>query len=198
MPTGSPATKFNGGADDGATPTGSPASQFTGGAADPVGPARAEDSAFGRGEELARELPPNWTLRRFQEEVKSVLNEYFLSHVVEEATSRVKDLLADCPSEADELGVLAIRATLDRGEAAQKPVVNLLRSLCESSVLDRSALVRSFEKLFCTWEDIAIDVPRAPEALLQILRGCAVGGFVDQALVSKLPESLLNAALKRA
>lgn len=165
---------------------------------DAVRPAREERSAFGCDADFAKELPANWTLRRFQDEVKSVISDYFQNLAATEATSQVRELLRDCPSEADELGVLAIRAALDRGETVQKPLVDLLCKLISSEVLDRPALVRSFEKLFCTWEDIAIDVPRAPEALLQILFGCVDGGAAERALVSKLPENLLNAALKTA
>lgn len=165
---------------------------------DAARPARMRVSTFGNDEELASELPPHWTLRRFQEEVKKALKEYFVSLAVDDTTSRVGELLADCPSEADELGVLAIRAALDRDKAAQDSVVNLLCGLSRSSVLDSSALIRCFEKLFCTWEDIAIDVPRAPEALLGILQGCVTAGVVDRVLLTKLPENLLNAGLAKA
>jgi len=59
-------------------------------------------------------------------------------------------------------------------------------------------MIRSFEKLFVTWEDIAIDVPAAPDALLSILHGCILAEVVDRAFLSKLPESLLNAGQKKA
>jgi programmed cell death protein 4 len=58
--------------------------------------------------------------------------------------------------------------------------------------------VRSFEKLFCTWEDISLDVPRAPQALLVMLRGCVEGGAVKRNLLTKIPENLLNAGLQQA
>mmetsp|Transcript_50158 Transcript_50158/g.135004 ORF Transcript_50158/g.135004 Transcript_50158/m.135004 type:complete len:480 (+) Transcript_50158:124-1563(+) len=176
---------------------GSPGSIKSEGGSD-AKPARTQISSFGADEELVRELPPNWTLRRFQEEVRKVVADYFQALTVTQAASQVQALLKDCPSEADELGALAIRAALDRGEAAQKPMVDLLCKLTSVQAIDSPALVRSFEKLFCTWEDIAIDVPRAPEALIRILRGCVDGGVADRALVSKLPENLLNAALRGA
>jgi len=165
---------------------------------DPQRPARIRMSSFGNDEDLSSELPPNWTLRRFQEEVRAALKEYFVSLVVDDTTCRVRELLADCPSEADELGVLAIRASLDRDKAAQQSVVSLLRGLHRSSVVDRSALIRSFEKLFCTWEDITIDAPTAPEALLGILHGCVTDGVVDRVLLTKLPENLMKAGLAKA
>jgi len=74
-----------------------------------VRPARLNSSTFGDDEELGRELPPDWTLRKFQEAVKGALSEYFASSVIDETARRIHDLLTDCPSEADELGVLAIR-----------------------------------------------------------------------------------------
>jgi len=159
---------------------------------------RSRTSSFGEDEELASELPPDWTLRKFQKEVKSVLTEYFISLLADEATCRVRELLAACPSEADELAVLAIRSGLERDGAAQLATVELLCGLNKASMLDGPALIRSFEKLFCTWEDIAIDVPKAPTALLGILEGCVVGGIVGRELLTKLPESLLSAGLGEA
>lgn len=168
-------------------------------AADPVRPARTAASAFGRDEDLATELPPNWTLRRFQEEVKALMAEYFVSRAVEDTADRVVDLLKDCPSEADELGVLAIRAALDRDDkVAQKAVVDLICSLNKRGTLDRAALIRSFEKLFCTWEDISIDAPHAPKGLLEVLHGCMTGGAAERPLLTKVPEALLKAGLSQA
>jgi len=161
-------------------------------------PARTGVSKFGKDEELASELPPEWSLRKFQDQGKSLLREYFLSLSVDDAIAAVKDLLTDCPSEADEFGVLAIRAAVDRDEAAQKALVELLCGLRRSNVLDDSVLVRSFEKLFCTWEDIAIDAPHAPQTIIGLLNSCITGGFVDQSLLTKLPENLLNAGRSKA
>ncbi|CAK0823454.1 unnamed protein product [Prorocentrum cordatum] len=107
---------------------GSPGSIKSEGGSD-AKPARTQISSFGADEELVRELPPNWTLRRFQEEVRKVVADYFQALTVTQAASQVQALLKDCPSEADELGALAIRAALDRGEAAQKPMVDLLCKL---------------------------------------------------------------------
>mmetsp|Transcript_147311 Transcript_147311/g.455710 ORF Transcript_147311/g.455710 Transcript_147311/m.455710 type:complete len:496 (-) Transcript_147311:96-1583(-) len=167
-------------------------------AEEPVRPARMRNSTFGNDEDLASELPPNWTLRRFQEEVKLAMQEYFVSLAIEDAINRVRGLLSSCPSEADELGVVAIRVALDRDERAQRAVVELFGGLWGSGVLNSSALIRSFEKLFCTWEDIAIDAPSAPEALLGILYGCIKVGVVARDALTKLPESLLNAGITKA
>jgi len=64
------------------------------------------------------------------------------------------------------------------------------------SALEPSALVRTFEKLFVTWEDIAIDAPKAPAAILSVLIGCVRGGVVSSALLTKLPENLMAAGGK--
>jgi len=161
-------------------------------------PARNGVSSFGKDEELASELPPEWSLRKFQDQGKTLLREYFVSHSLDDAVAAVRELLMDCPSEADEFGVLAIRAAVDRDEAAQKALVDLLSGLRRSEVLDDPALVRSFEKLFCTWEDIAIDAPNAPEVLIGLLNCCITGQLVEQSLLTKLPENLLNAGRAKA
>lgn len=160
-------------------------------------PARLRQSSFGNDMELAAELPPEWTLRRFQDKVKPVLREYFVSMVIEDAATQVRELLATCPS-PDEFGVLAMRAALDSGASAQPLTVDLICKLHRTQVLDTSALVRSFEKLFVTWEDIALDVPRAPEGLLHMLHGCILGGAVRENLLTKLPENLLTVGLREA
>jgi len=160
-------------------------------------PARVRTSKFGKDEELAGELPPTWTLQKFQTEVTSALNEYFLAKIVDEAVVRMRALLAECPGFADELGVLAIRTALDRDEAAQKAVLDLLSGLQKSGSLDSAALVRTFEKLFCTWEDIAIDSPKAPVVLLSMLFGCISCDVVHRDLLTKLPENLMNTGLAK-
>lgn len=157
--------------------------------------AQVNGSSFGGDEELAKDQPPNWTLAKFQDDVKSVLKEYFVARVMDDAVSRLRDLLASCPADADEFGVLAIRSSLDRDASAIQAVVDLFGKLHGASVLSSSAFVRSFEKLFCTWEDITIDAPKAPETLLTILLGCCAAGVCDRSLLSKIPENLMNAGL---
>mmetsp|Transcript_11705 Transcript_11705/g.31966 ORF Transcript_11705/g.31966 Transcript_11705/m.31966 type:complete len:493 (-) Transcript_11705:209-1687(-) len=167
-------------------------------AVEPPRPARVQNSTFGSDEDLASELPPNWTLRRFQEAVKAASKEYFVSLAVDDTITQVRDLLSACPSEADELGVVAIRSALDHDKSAQAAVIELLKGLYRSEVMERSALTRSFEKLFCTWEDITIDVPNTPEALLGILYGCIKADVLSRELLTKLPENLLKAGLAKA
>jgi len=152
-------------------------------------------STFGNDDELTNELPPNWTLVRFQDECRSMLKEYFTGQSLEEAIRRVEELLSVCPGEADELGVVAIRSALDRDQNAQQAVVELLCRLRKASLLEASAFVRSFEKLFCTWEDIAIDAPKAPEALLAILMTCFAGDACGLSLLTKIPENLMTAGI---
>mmetsp|Transcript_84787 Transcript_84787/g.245145 ORF Transcript_84787/g.245145 Transcript_84787/m.245145 type:complete len:503 (-) Transcript_84787:74-1582(-) len=161
-------------------------------------PARVRQSSFGNDDELVDEHPPTWTLQRFQKEVSCAMKEYFVALIVNDAVARVEELLAGCPGEADELGVVAIRAAIDRDEAAQRAVVELFCALRKGSVVDSAAFVRSFEKLFCTWEDIAIDAPKAPQALLSILIGCVGGEVVNRSLLTKLPENLMTTVLSKA
>ncbi|CAE7561187.1 EIF4G1 [Symbiodinium sp. CCMP2592] len=158
-------------------------------------PARTRMSSFGDDQDLANELPPNWDLRRFQDKAKSVLNEYFVSLAVEDTVASAVELLALCPSEADELGVVAMKAALDRGKDAPSDIVRLFEGLSRSASFDRPALVRSFEKIFCRLEDLKIDAPMAEKGILEILQGCIATGCVDKKLLSKLPETLLRGGL---
>ena len=63
------------------------------------------------------------------------------------------------------------------------------------SALDNSALVRSFEKIFCTLEDLKIDCPHAERVVLEIIQGCIEAQCVQQKLLTKLPETLLRAGV---
>jgi len=161
-------------------------------------PARELLSSFGNDMELTAELPPSWTLKNFQKQAKLALDEYLVAKDLDDAEQRARALLADCPSEADELAWILIRTALDRDERAERAVVTLLCRLHSAGVVDGPALVRSYEKLFCTWEDVAIDTPRCPSALLGMLEGCIQAGIVDKHLLTKLPEALVKAVLSNA
>lgn len=159
-------------------------------------PARTKMSSFGDDEELAEELPPNRTLQRFQEDAKSILKEYFVSLALDDTVVSVQELLASCPSEADELGVVAMKIAVDREKDTSRAVVTLFDALSRSNVLDRSALIRSFEKIFCTLEDLKIDCPHAEKGVLEIIQGCMEAGCVETKLLTKLPETLLRAGVE--
>ncbi|CAK9010040.1 unnamed protein product [Durusdinium trenchii] len=147
--------------------------------------ARTKTSSFGNDEELAEELPPNWSLRYHVRYFVSV----FVTHL---KMLEVQELLTACPSEADELGVVAMKIAVDREKDTASAVVRLFDALSRSQVLDRSALIRSFEKIFCTLEDLKIDCPHAEKEVLEILQGCMDANCIDKKLLTKLPETLLR------
>mmetsp|Transcript_54537 Transcript_54537/g.100939 ORF Transcript_54537/g.100939 Transcript_54537/m.100939 type:complete len:529 (-) Transcript_54537:96-1682(-) len=160
-----------------------------------VRPARTLSSTFGDDVDLAHDLPANWTLKRFQDDVKEILDQYLLFKDITGTVQRTKDLLKVCPS-TDEYGVIAIRKAVDSNEAIGLLIVNLLCALNSNGVIDVAGFVRSFEKLFCTWEDIMIDAPRAPSCILRTLEGLCNGGVACQALFTKIPEGLLKLGLQ--
>lgn len=163
--------------------------------AGPPRPARLRNSSFGDDEDLAAEPPLNWTLRKFQEQVQALLKEYYVANAVNDTVASFGDVLKECPCEADELGVLTMRAALDRDATAETTAVALVKGLHGAGLLDTPAIVRCFEKLFCTWQDLAIDVPRAPAAILSLLHKCIVAEVVGKKLLTKIPENLLDAGV---
>jgi hypothetical protein len=62
--------------------------------------------------------------------------------------------------------------------------------------VDSKSLVRSFEKVFCALDDIVIDCPMAPLAILAMLCGCIKGEAIESKILTKLPESLMNSGLQ--
>mmetsp|Transcript_65247 Transcript_65247/g.155866 ORF Transcript_65247/g.155866 Transcript_65247/m.155866 type:complete len:525 (+) Transcript_65247:184-1758(+) len=156
-------------------------------------PARTLSSTFGEDAELAHEMPQSWTLKRFQDDVKELLDEYFRAGDLQATVRRTRELLAACPS-ADEFGVIAIRCAMDGDEDVGRYNLKLLCALNKHGIIDDAGFVRSFEKLFCTWEDIMMDAPKAPVLILRTLQDLVAGGVPIKALYTKVPEGLLKAA----
>lgn len=171
----------------------------------PQPPSRTRVSSFGHDADLSTDLPLHWTLEQFQKQVKAVMMEYFVSLELKETIRTLKELLSDCPT-PDELVVIVVRMALDdnKRQTLVRDVLYNLSSACNlrdggaAGALDHAAFIRGFEKLVCTWGDLAIDAPNAPDVLVGFIYGAVVAGFLHQSFLSRLPEDLLNVALKNA
>lgn len=159
-----------------------------------VGRHLSRGSSFGEESELQSELPSHWTLSEFQEKVKLPIAECLVTQETEEAIDRLQLVLKDCPF-SDELVVTAVRKAFEVTPEKQPVIPKLLCALHNDGTLNTASLIRGFEKLICTWEDSAIDAPLAPKVLIKTVWHCIEGFAVDEIVLSKLPESLINASL---
>jgi hypothetical protein len=156
----------------------------------------ARSSSFGEESELQSELPSHWTLPQFQEKVKHPIAECFVTQETKEAVDRLQELLKDCPF-PDELIVTAVRKAFEVAPDKQPVIPKLLCALHKDGSLNSASLIRGFEKLICTWEDAAIDSPKAPKVLVNTLWSCIEGFALEEIMLSKIPESLINASLEQ-
>jgi len=72
--------------------------------------------------------------------------------------------------------------------------VTLLGALHAEQLLSATQIVRAFEKLIIGWKDLSLDVPDAPDHIMQLLSSnWSSVGLLDQGLALRLPEDLLQA-----
>jgi hypothetical protein len=69
--------------------------------------------------------------------------------------------------------------------------VTLLGAFVEEGLLDTAQLVRGYEKLVLSWEDLRLDVPNVHGRLVALLSSSV--GLLDRNLFARLPEDLLVA-----
>lgn len=135
---------------------------------------------------------PRLFFPEFQRQVKLLVDEFFCAKDIPGMVSSVIDL--NCPSFHDELVVLLLRTCLDHGDAERDAVVQLLGALHAERCLCATQIVRAFEKLVISWKDLTLDVPDAPEHIMQLLSSnWSQVGLLDQGLAIRLPEDLLRA-----
>jgi hypothetical protein len=90
---------------------------------------------------------------------------------------------------------MALRLALERADAQRTALVGLIGTLYGQNVLNASAVNRSFEKMMCMWEDLAIDSPKAPQHILFMVKQCVDADVLGEGFYAKLPENLIKAGL---
>eukprot|EP00401_Gymnodinium_catenatum_P015268 CAMPEP_0117510034 /NCGR_PEP_ID=MMETSP0784-20121206/27782_1 /TAXON_ID=39447 /ORGANISM="" /LENGTH=480 /DNA_ID=CAMNT_0005305659 /DNA_START=99 /DNA_END=1541 /DNA_ORIENTATION=+ len=170
-----------------------------GGSGCPVRPAREPGCAFGDEEKMATKFGTTWTLEAFRKKAGQILAEYFLSEELEEAVQCLEEM--KCGDMHDELVVFAARKAMDhRGGGVDNSgpsrglalVAALLVKLHTRSVLENAVFARAFEKLFCTWQDMALDVPDCANTIVELLGECIEHGCLSSHFFAKLPEGLIK------
>lgn len=165
----------------------------------PIPPIFEQRCAFGEEDKMAAEPGFAWTLEKFRKEVSRILDEFFCTQELEEAVRCLQEL--KCSELNDELVVFSLRKAMDlKGTTttgAPRPsgldkLAGLLAALHKAKVVDRPALVRAFEKLFCTWQDLALDVPGCGDAIVELLGECILRECLPSKIWTKVPEGLIK------
>lgn len=131
---------------------------------------------------------PRLEFMDFRRRTEALVKEFFLARDVEGMVSSVQAL--GCPSYHDELVAVLLRSALDRGEQERESVVALIENLMSRGLLQKPQLLRGFEKLVLSWDDVQLDVPDAAGRIVALLS--AKVGLLDKGLFSRLPEDLLR------
>lgn len=117
---------------------------------------------------------------------ESAIIEYFSAQDLKEAALCVEDIRS--PSFHSTMVSIWILISLEKTDIERKLLVTLLTSLykAEPSLLEQDQIVRGFEMVLESLEDLAIDVPKAPRLLAGMMGDLVTEGVTPLAQVGKL------------
>lgn len=125
--------------------------------------------------------PPPPTIEVFKQSVKGILDEYFVSGVVEEAERALVEL--DHPEYHHEFVKAVISRSLDKHDRERELASNLLPRLYPN-VITHSKIVEGFTTLLERIEDLKLDIPNASEYLSMFLARAVVDDLLPPAFLS--------------
>eukprot|EP00743_Colponemidia_sp_Colp-15_P000606 GILK01000679.1.p1 GENE.GILK01000679.1~~GILK01000679.1.p1 ORF type:complete len:520 (-),score=122.84 GILK01000679.1:331-1890(-) len=126
----------------------------------------------------------------FKNEIKCIMEDYLLSGDITEAAKSIKDLNA--PHFHDVLVKRAVTLSLDRAAPQQEAASALITLLFTSKILTAEQIWAGFKILFAGLDDLSLDVPDAPDLLLQFVACAIKDGCLSPAFVARIPEPLLE------
>jgi MA3 domain len=92
----------------------------------------------------------------------------------------------------DDLMWRIARLAMDRDEATRTFVTSLFKELKDVGIVSTIQFERAIEKLAICVDDIKLDVPRAPEIILDLADFAVAKGLVSLNFFNRLPENLLK------
>ncbi|PHJ16976.1 ma3 domain-containing protein [Cystoisospora suis] len=130
------------------------------------------------------------TLEEFTKLAKEALDEYYASREPLELSKSLKEL--NCNQYLDTFVVLAVRSALDRATEEQKCLSASLTLLTDKQIISRQQMVRAFEKLVQSADDLNLDVPDASDRIYLFLECAVLDNCVDPNYIQRLPEKFLS------
>jgi translation initiation factor 4G len=155
-----------------------------------------EEAAGGEGKETTSTSGKPSTPEELEKRTKSLLTEYVSSADVGEALLCVKELnsIEFMPKVVE----LIISSILDNAKPAEKDLlVNLLVSLKTRNAISESDLATGLHAHTDLLEDLAIDVPLAPQLIGEAVAACIVGGAATLGLMKELCEKMEGCEVTR-
>ncbi|PFH34702.1 MA3 domain-containing protein [Besnoitia besnoiti] len=129
------------------------------------------------------------TLEEFTKFAKDALDEYYASHEPLELARSLQEL--NCSQYLDSFVVLAVRSALDRVTEEQKCLSASLTLLADKQIISKQQMVRAFEKLVQSVEDLNLESPDNPDRVYLFLDCAALDGCLDESYAKRLPEKFL-------
>ena len=138
-------------------------------------------------------------LKEFVTKITPLIREYFVSRNDEIVFESLKEM--DSPHFHDMFALKLIRMSFDQSDQVQVQVRALLTLLHDAKLIRSDQLLRVFEKLVQSCEDLALDVPDVPDRLVTFVEDACSDAVLPEAFVSKLPEDffkMISPALRAA
>ncbi|UPQ98671.1 translation initiation factor eIF-4F [Chloropicon primus] len=140
--------------------------------------------------------PPS-TPEELEKRTKSTLNEYMISADIGEAMLCIKELNCD-EGQSAKVVELVIAQLLDNVKSTEKDLLlQLLVALRTRSAVSAEALIAGLKAHTANLEDLAIDVPLAPQLIGEAIAACIVEGAADLGLLKTILEGCEGCEVKR-
>ncbi|GJU03265.1 eukaryotic translation initiation factor-like protein [Tanacetum coccineum] len=155
------------------------------GPAAPITPVRA--SSFGNLTVLTPK-PRVKTTDELQKKSVSLLEEYFSVRMLDEALQCVEEL--NSPEYHSEFVKIAISRALDKSPPCVEPVSKLLNYLFSKKLVKEADLGTGCISYGLLLDDIAIDIPKAPNNFGEIMGHLLVSGCIDRKVVDEVLQKI--------
>ncbi|GKE03848.1 putative unclassified retrotransposon protein, partial [Tanacetum coccineum] len=155
------------------------------GPAAPITPVRA--SSFGNLTVLTPK-PRVKTTDELQKKSVSLLEEYFSVRMLDEALQCVEEL--NSPEYHSEFVKIAISRALDKNPPCVEPVSKLLNYLFSKKLVKEADLGTGCISYGLLLDDIAIDIPKAPNNFGEIMGHLLVSGCIDRKVVDEVLQKI--------
>nr|XP_043623256.1 eukaryotic translation initiation factor [Erigeron canadensis] len=126
----------------------------------------------------------------------SLLEEYFSVRMLDEALQCLEELKA--PEYHSEFVKEAVSLALEKSPPCVEPLSNLLKHLLSKNVINRADLVAGCTSYGSLLDDIAIDLPRAPNNFGEIMGHLVLSGALDFKVVADVLKTMEDDYFQKA
>lgn len=148
-------------------------------------------SVYTPSEQVGRDFRTSMTdLVQFKQAVRAALEEYLVSHDVEEFITCIKE--ADSPLHHQDLPAILIKAAMDRPDQDRARISALLSALSKANTLSTTQMTQGFRKLYHNIEDMRNDHPDAKIILSDFVGHGIATGYLDGKDTAQMDQALTD------